>query len=203
MASRPHGEKRTVPRVICPMAPARPSEACETYWRFAAERQAIFFRRIEGVVPLTADPFTRASRDNTAANGVEGDSSRDAQPLCPRSPFSFFQRKPLARTPGFGEDRRLSDCPSSESAIMAICNGGQTMPVTSTIFKSEKAPCGRVVDGEHYEDRDDEVLVSDNFYFTCGCRVIQHEYHDGSVSRKVVRHDGRVLVDEHRDEHQA
>ena len=32
--------------------------------------------------------------------------------------------------------------------------------------------------------------------FACGCRTIRHEYHDGSVSQKVIRHDGHVLVDE-------
>jgi thymidylate kinase len=53
----PQGEDRQVPQVVCPMAPAKPSEVYETYWRFAAERQAIFFRRLGGVVPLTADPI--------------------------------------------------------------------------------------------------------------------------------------------------
>jgi hypothetical protein len=57
-----------VPHGFCPMAPAKPSEVYETYWRFAAERQAIFFRRIEGMCPLTDDPilarykFTNAYR---------------------------------------------------------------------------------------------------------------------------------------------
>jgi len=32
--------------------------------------------------------------------------------------------------------------------------------------------------------------------FACGCRTIHHEYHDGSVSQKIIRHDGHVLVDE-------
>jgi hypothetical protein len=63
-------------------------------------------------------------------------------------------------------------------------------------FKGQKAPCGRIVDGEHYEDHDDEVIVTQETVFSCGCQSINHEYHDGSVSRKVVRHDGTVLVDE-------
>ena len=58
------------------------------------------------------------------------------------------------------------------------------------------APCGRLVDAESYEDRDDEVLLTDEMDFACGCHTIGHEYHDGTVSRRVVRHDGRVLVDE-------
>ncbi|WP_437935148.1 nucleotide kinase domain-containing protein [Sorangium sp. So ce341] len=35
------------PTVFAKLAPARPSVVYDTYWRFAAERQAIFFRRIE------------------------------------------------------------------------------------------------------------------------------------------------------------
>ena len=63
-------------------------------------------------------------------------------------------------------------------------------------FKGQQAPCGRIVDGENYEDHDDEVVVTQETFYGCGCQSIQHEYHDGSVSRKVVRHDGRVLIDE-------
>ena len=70
------------------------------------------------------------------------------------------------------------------------------MAATSTCFKAEKAPCGRIVDGEHYEDQDDEGLITDNFYYACGCRSIHHDYHDGSACRKVIRHDGTILVDE-------
>jgi hypothetical protein len=46
-----------VPDAFCPMSPAKPTEVYQTYWRFAAERQAVFFRRIEGVRPLTDDPI--------------------------------------------------------------------------------------------------------------------------------------------------
>jgi hypothetical protein len=70
------------------------------------------------------------------------------------------------------------------------------MAATSTSFQSERAPCGQLVDGDHYEDRDEQCLVTDELLFACGCRVVQHEYHDGSVCRKVVRHDGKVLTDE-------
>ncbi|MBI4477332.1 MAG: hypothetical protein HY654_09180 [Acidobacteria bacterium] len=63
-------------------------------------------------------------------------------------------------------------------------------------FKGLQAPCGRIVDGERYEDHDDEVVITQETLYTCGCQSIQHEYHDGSVSRKIVRHDGHVLVDE-------
>ena len=63
-------------------------------------------------------------------------------------------------------------------------------------FKSQRAPCGRLVDGEYYEDHDDECVVTRETVYACGCQSIQHEYHDGTVSRRVVRHDGKLLVDE-------
>jgi hypothetical protein len=51
------------------MAPAIPTEVFDTCWRFAAERQMIFFRRLEGAAfPWTQDPilqrykFTNAYR---------------------------------------------------------------------------------------------------------------------------------------------
>jgi len=70
------------------------------------------------------------------------------------------------------------------------------MPTTSTRFQNEQAPCGRIVAGEHYQDQDDEALVTDDWRYDCGCRTTRHEYHDGSVGRKVVHHKGKVLVDE-------
>jgi hypothetical protein len=66
----------------------------------------------------------------------------------------------------------------------------------STGFKSQKAPCGRIVDGESCQDQDEQGLVINDFYYACGCRSIHHEYHDGSICRKVVHHDGTCLVDE-------
>jgi hypothetical protein len=77
------------------------------------------------------------------------------------------------------------------------------MAATSTLFKSEKAPCGRVVDGEHLQDQDDDGLVTDNFYYACGCRRIHREYHDGAVVSKVLCHDGSVVADELIAEHHA
>lgn len=66
----------------------------------------------------------------------------------------------------------------------------------NTSFKGQQAPCGRIADGESYQDRDDDALLTEELDYACGCRSIRHEYHDGSMSRKVVRHDGTVLVDE-------
>src|SRR5688572_14855114 len=63
-------------------------------------------------------------------------------------------------------------------------------------FKSRQAPCGRLVDGENYEDRDDDCFVTHETVYACGCQSIHHEYHDGCVSRRIVRHDGKLLVDE-------
>jgi len=70
------------------------------------------------------------------------------------------------------------------------------MVATKTGFTQQHAPCGRTVDGETYQDRDEETLLTLEVDFACGCRTIRHEYHDGSVSEKVVLHDGRVVVDE-------
>jgi hypothetical protein len=67
---------------------------------------------------------------------------------------------------------------------------------SSGSIKSQPAPCGRIVEAHDYRDQDDEVVVTHQVQFACGCRSVEHEYHDGSVSRTVVRHDGRVLVDE-------
>jgi len=70
------------------------------------------------------------------------------------------------------------------------------MTVTDRRFADREAPCGRVMGGLRHQDRDSECLLTDALYFSCGCQRIRHEYHDGSFSRKVVHHDGHVLVDE-------
>ena len=67
--------------------------------------------------------------------------------------------------------------------------------VKDTPFKSEEAPCGQIMDGERHEDRVAGCRVTDERSYACGCQVIRHEYHDGTFARKVVRHDGKVLVD--------
>jgi hypothetical protein len=66
----------------------------------------------------------------------------------------------------------------------------------SGTFGDRQAPCGRRTSGEEYEDHDDEVLLSFEIIYGCGCRTILHKYHDGAVSRTTTRHDGAVLVDE-------
>lgn len=68
--------------------------------------------------------------------------------------------------------------------------------VATYSFSRQQAPCGRIVGGETYQDSDDETVLTQEFDYACGCRTIRHEYHDGSVSQKVIRHDGAVLVDE-------
>lgn len=69
------------------------------------------------------------------------------------------------------------------------------MNATGTL-KGQQAPCGRIVDGETYQDQDDEVVMTQETIYACGCQTIRHQYHDGSCSRRVVRHDGHVLIDE-------
>jgi NTP pyrophosphatase (non-canonical NTP hydrolase) len=62
-------EPSTAPIVVRHLAPAKVSEVYESYWRFAAERQAVFFRRARGETrPWTDNPvlaiykFTNAYR---------------------------------------------------------------------------------------------------------------------------------------------
>ena len=70
------------------------------------------------------------------------------------------------------------------------------MVLTNSTLPAQLAPCGRIVDVERYQDEDEEVVVTQELDYACGCRSIRHEYHDGTISRKVVRHDGTILVDE-------
>ena len=61
-----HGRARA-PFVFAKLSPVIPSEVYDTYWRFACERQAIFFRRIEE--PLgqwTKDPILGAYKFTNA-----------------------------------------------------------------------------------------------------------------------------------------
>jgi hypothetical protein len=64
-----------------------------------------------------------------------------------------------------------------------------------TGFSKEKAPCGRTVDGEYYRDEDQDGFMIQDEYYACGCRHLQHMYHDGSVHVRSIRHDGRVVDD--------
>ena len=83
-----------------------------------------------------------------------------------------------------------------DTDLQAQQERGSAMPTATTDFASQKAPCGRNQNGQHVEDSDDDGLVSDDYFYSCGCRKIHHEMHDGSVTDRVVRHDGRVMVDE-------
>lgn len=58
-----------VPTIFTKLSPVEPTEVYDTYWHFAVERQAIFFRRLKGESqPWTSDPilsrykFTNAYR---------------------------------------------------------------------------------------------------------------------------------------------
>jgi NTP pyrophosphatase (non-canonical NTP hydrolase) len=60
---------RTEPPACPPprIAPLRPTEVYDTYWRFAAERQQIFFKRLEGhPPPWTQDEILRAYKFTNA-----------------------------------------------------------------------------------------------------------------------------------------
>ena len=66
---------------------------------------------------------------------------------------------------------------------------------SSGSFKGQPAPCGQLSDSEHYEDHDDD-FVTRGVEFACGCTSLHREYQDGSVSGRIVHHDGRIMVDE-------
>ncbi|MBT2506467.1 MULTISPECIES: hypothetical protein [Streptomyces] len=70
-------------------------------------------------------------------------------------------------------------------------------------FTEERAPCGRIVDGLRYQEDDTAGLVIDEVTYACGCRRVRHEFHDGSVRIRTVRHDGTVVHDEHSGEHEG
>jgi hypothetical protein len=53
--------------VLALLSPMRPTVVFETYWRFAAERQEVFFRRMAGASPpWTADPILQEFRFTNA-----------------------------------------------------------------------------------------------------------------------------------------
>jgi len=70
-----------------------------------------------------------------------------------------------------------------------------------THFQAEQAPCGRIVAGDHYEDRDDFGLLMRDEFYECGCRRIHHEYHDGSTEVEAIRHDHKPYQPEVGSDH--
>ncbi len=75
------------------------------------------------------------------------------------------------------------------------------MTIIDTSFTAERAPCGQIVSGERHLDRDDDCVLTDERFYACGFLAIRHEYHDGTFSRREVRHDGKVIVDRMNAEH--
>lgn len=74
---------------------------------------------------------------------------------------------------------------------------------TNVKFTAEQAPCGRVVDGQRHQEDDDAGLTLDDKTYACGCRRIRHIFHDGSIRMRTVRHDGKIISDEHSADHEA
>ncbi len=57
------GDKEAYPTVFIKLAPAKPTIVYYTYWKFAAERQNIFFKRFhKEKYPWTADPILQRHR---------------------------------------------------------------------------------------------------------------------------------------------
>jgi hypothetical protein len=97
VATRPTNSAAAVaPIVLRHLAPAKVSEVYESYWRFAAERQAVFFRRARGETrPWTDNPvlsiykFTNAYRasDRVSQYLIRHVIYRDDLPSSPREIF--------------------------------------------------------------------------------------------------------------------
>jgi len=94
--SRPNVANATPSIVLRHLAPAKVSEVYESYWRFAAERQAVFFRRKRGEMrPWTDNPvlsiykFTNAYRasDRVSQYLIRNVIYRDDLPKSPREVF--------------------------------------------------------------------------------------------------------------------
>ena len=66
----------------------------------------------------------------------------------------------------------------------------------TTSFEGERAPCGRVGHADREEAEDEDGLRLLLTVYACGCRTMHREFHDGSLHRMVIRHNGRVLRDE-------
>ncbi|NUM53519.1 MAG: hypothetical protein HUU46_07740 [Candidatus Hydrogenedentes bacterium] len=63
----PDGKILRVPHVYLPLAPAKPTPVYDTYWKFACERQAIFFRRLRGASrPWTDDTILQQHKFTNA-----------------------------------------------------------------------------------------------------------------------------------------
>ena len=84
------------PIILRHLAPAKVSKAYESYWRFAAERQAVFFRRVCGETPPWTDnpvlamyKFTNAYRasDRVSQYLIRNVIYRDDMPKSPREVF--------------------------------------------------------------------------------------------------------------------
>lgn len=146
------------PVVFTQLAPARTTVVYDTYWRFAAERQRIFFRRLNGdALPWTDDPvlkeykFTNAYRASDRVSQYlirhviyEGDQS--AQEVFFRTLlFKFFNKvatwellKRVFGTPSFYEysvkhyDSVLEEALSKDlriySAAYIMPSGGRSLP---------------------------------------------------------------------------
>ena len=84
------------PIILRSLAPAKVSEVYDSYWRFAAERQAVFFSRVRGEEPRwTDDPvlamykFTNAYRasDRVSQHLIRNVIYRDDLPTSPSEVF--------------------------------------------------------------------------------------------------------------------
>lgn len=147
------------PIVLHHLAPAKVSEVYESYWRFAAERQAVFFRRARGEThPWTNNPvlaiykFTNAYRasDRVSQFLIRHVIYRDDLPKSPREVFfrillfklfnkiETWKLLERARGPITFEDYRFADYDSVLTQAMQsgrrIYSAAYIMPPGSRAF---------------------------------------------------------------------
>jgi hypothetical protein len=66
-----HGKAPSLELIVRPSQPVT-SEVFDTYWRFAHERQEVYFRKLEGQAPpWTADPIVRTHRFTNAYRAAD------------------------------------------------------------------------------------------------------------------------------------
>lgn len=106
--------------IILAQSPVLASPVFDTYWRFAAERQSIFFRRARGAqAPWTSDPILRRFRFTNAyrvADRVSQFLVRHVQGKGPQDGNSVFFRTIL-----FKLFNRIETWQLLESAVGKIC----------------------------------------------------------------------------------
>ena len=103
------------------VAPLRPTPVYDTYWRFAAERQEVFFRRIDGrPSPWTDDPVLQAHKFTNAYRASDRVSQYLIRRVIYRDDLPAEPAEVLFRTLLFKTFNRIETWELLESAVGPI-----------------------------------------------------------------------------------